>query len=107
MLSWGRAVLAFVSVVPAAGLCLSKAQERPIRVEVDLGREKRTIFAGLAQHVDCASLVGRQVVVLANLKPRKMRFGVSEGMILAAEGIDGRLAVLSPVDTLFPGATIS
>lgn len=84
-----------------------EGSDKLIRVEVDLGREKRTIFAGLAQHVDCASLVGRQVVVLANLKPRKMRFGVSEGMILAAEDIDGRLAVLSPESALFPGAVIS
>lgn len=84
-----------------------EGSDKLIRVEVDLGREKRTIFAGLAQHVDCASLVGRQVVVLANLKPRKMRFGISEGMILAAEDIHGQLAVLSPVDVLFPGAIIS
>jgi methionyl-tRNA synthetase len=46
-------------------------------------------------------------VVLANLKPRKMRFGVSEGMILAAEDVDGKLSVLGPVTGLFPGATIS
>ncbi|MBU1070593.1 methionine--tRNA ligase [Myxococcota bacterium] len=84
-----------------------EGSDKLLQVTVDLGREKRNIFAGLAAHIDPATLVGRQVVVLANLKPRKMRFGVSEGMILAAEDIDGKLSVLGPVTELFPGATIS
>jgi len=84
-----------------------EGSDKLLQVTVDLGREQRNIFAGLAQHIDPATLVGRQVVVLANLKPRKMRFGVSEGMILAAEDVDGKLSVLGPVTGLFPGATIS
>ena len=50
----------------------------------------RTVFAGIRSGYDPAALVGRQVVVVANLKPRKMRFGVSEGMLLAAGDDDGR-----------------
>ena len=55
---------------------------------VDLGEGRlRQIFAGLrAYYPDPAVLVGRQVVVVANLKPRQMKFGLSEGMILAAGG---------------------
>ncbi len=84
-----------------------EGSDKLLQVEVDLGREKRTIFAGIAAFVDPGTLVGKQVVVLANLKPRKMRFGVSEGMILAAEDPDGNLALLSPSAPLFPGSTIS
>ena len=48
----------------------------------DLG--KRQVFAGLKPHVSAEDLAGKTVVMVANLKPRKMRFGMSEGMILAA-----------------------
>jgi len=84
-----------------------EGSDKLLQVTVDLGREQRNIFAGIAAHVDPAWLTGRQVVVLANLKPRKMRFGVSEGMILAAEDVDGKLSPLGPALELFPGATIS
>jgi glutaminyl-tRNA synthetase len=61
-----------------------------IRVLVDLGEERpRQIFAGLrAFYPDPSVLVGKRVIVVANLKPRQMKFGVSEGMILAAGGGD-------------------
>lgn len=58
--------------------------DKLLRVTVDLGGEQRTVLAGIRASYEPASLVGRQVVLVANLKPRKMRFGVSEGMLLAA-----------------------
>ena len=62
-----------------------------IRLMVDLGEGRlRQIFSGIrADYPDAAALVGQRVVVVANLKPRQMKFGLSEGMILAA-GADGR-----------------
>jgi methionyl-tRNA synthetase len=69
--------------------------DRLLKLTVDLGGERRTIFAGIRGAYDPAQLTGRQVVVVANLKPKKLRFGVSEGMALAASGDDG-LFLIAP-----------
>ena len=58
--------------------------DRLLEIRVDVGHEERTVFAGIRAAYSPESLVGRHVVVVANLEPRKMRFGVSDGMILAA-----------------------
>lgn len=58
--------------------------DKLLRLRVDLGNEQRTIFAGIRQSYGPEELVGKQVIVVANLQPRTMRFGVSEGMLLAA-----------------------
>jgi methionyl-tRNA synthetase len=63
--------------------------DRLLRLTVDLGTERRTVFAGIRGTYEPARLIGRYVVVVANMKPRKLRFGVSEGMVLAASGDDG------------------
>jgi methionyl-tRNA synthetase len=69
--------------------------DRLLKLTVDLGGEKRTVFAGIRGAYEPAALVGRHVVVVANLKPKKMRFGTSEGMALAASGDEG-LFLLAP-----------
>ncbi len=66
-----------------------------LRLKVDLGSETRQIFAGIKGFYEPESLVGRNVVIVANLAPRKMKFGTSEGMLLAA-GDDGGLWLLDP-----------
>ncbi len=70
------------------GLVLSAnavdGSEKLLKLELDIGNEKRTIFAGIKSSYKPEDLIGRQVVVVANLAPRKMRFGTSEGMVLAA-----------------------
>lgn len=58
--------------------------DKLLRLRVDIGSEERTIFAGIRQSYSPEALVGKQVIVVANLQPRKMRFGVSEGMLLAS-----------------------
>lgn len=58
--------------------------DKLLRLRVDIGSEQRTIFAGIRQSYRPEDLLGKQVIVVANLQPRKMRFGVSEGMLLAA-----------------------
>ena len=77
--------------------------QKLIRLMVDLGEGRlRQIFAGLrAFYPDPAALIGERVVVVANLKPRQMRFGLSEGMILAAGGADRphRIATFLPGET--------
>lgn len=58
--------------------------DKLLRLRVDIGNEQRTIFAGIRQSYAPEALIGKQVIVVANLQPRTMRFGVSEGMLLAA-----------------------
>jgi methionyl-tRNA synthetase len=74
---------------------LVEGADRLLKLTVDLGSERRTVFAGIRGAYEPAQLVGRHIVVVANLKPKKMRFGTSEGMALAASGDDG-LFLLSP-----------
>ena len=68
--------------------------DKLLRLRVDIGQEERTIFAGIRQSYAPEDLVGKQVIVVANLQPRKMRFGTSEGMLLAA-GPDGANVVVA------------
>ncbi len=72
---------------------LVEGADRLLRLTVDLGADRRTIFAGIREAYDPASIVGRHVIVVANMKPRKLRFGVSEGMVLAASGESGLFLV--------------
>ncbi|HNL38751.1 MAG TPA: hypothetical protein PKH43_06450, partial [Saprospiraceae bacterium] len=64
----------------------------------DLGFETRTILSGIAEHFTPEEVVGRQVVVLANLAPRVMMGVESQGMILMAENAEGKLCFVSPQD---------
>jgi methionyl-tRNA synthetase len=70
------------------------------------GNERRTVFAGIKKAYEPESLVGRLTVVVANLAPRKMKFGLSEGMVLAAGPGDSDLFVLSPDSGAKPGQRI-
>jgi len=58
--------------------------DKLLRLEVDLGYEKRQILAGIAQYYEPEKLIGRKVVIVANLAPRKMRGLESQGMVVAA-----------------------
>lgn len=76
-----------------------------IRTVVDLGFEKRQILAGVAQHYTPEELMGKQVVVVANLAPRKMMGLESQGMILMAEDREGALSMVSSESE--PGSSVS
>ena len=73
--------------------------DKLLQLTLDLGTEKRNVFSGIRSAYDPATLVGRQVVVIANLAPRKMRFGVSEGMVLCASRDDGPEVFLLSADS--------
>lgn len=77
-----------------------------IRLKVDIGTTTRQIFAGIKGFYDPESLIGRKVVIVANLAPRKMKFGTSEGMLLAAGDDDG-LWLIDPGDKVSPGQRVS
>ena len=71
--------------------------EKLLKLTLDIGEEKpRTVFAGIKSAYDPAQLAGRLTVMVANLAPRKMKFGMSEGMVLAASGEGQGLYILSP-----------
>jgi methionyl-tRNA synthetase len=80
--------------------------DKLLRLTVDVGGEQRSVFAGIRQAYDPASLVGRHVVVVANLKPRKMRFGLSEGMVLAAGPGGGDIFLVTPDAGAQPGMQV-
>ena len=77
-----------------------------LELELDIGDETRTIFAGIKKSYSPDELIGKSVVVIANLKPRKMKFGVSNGMVLATQH-DGDIIVLQPEKDVPPGSKIS
>lgn len=79
--------------------------DRLLVLTVDLGGEQRQIVAGIRAHYDPASLVGTQVVVVANLAPATLRGVESQGMLLAASAGD-TLAVVRPAAPLPAGAVV-
>ncbi len=81
--------------------------DKLLQLKVDLGYEQRTILSGIAQHFDPVDLPGTEVLVVANLAPRKMRGVMSEGMILMAENEDGKLDFVSPREGWGKGYVVS
>ena len=77
-----------------------------LELEVDLGDETRTIFAGIKKSYSPDELIGKLVVVIANLEPRKMKFGTSNGMVLATQH-DGDIIIIQPEKDVSPGSKIS
>jgi len=81
--------------------------DKLLKLEVDLGTEKRTIVSGIAMHYKPEEMVGKQVIVVTNLAPRKMKGIESQGMILTAEDSDGKLQLLKPENPVSPGSNVS
>jgi methionyl-tRNA synthetase len=83
--------------------------DKLLLLQIDLGDERRQICAGLRQHVaDPQTLVGKQIVVVANLTPRTMRGEVSQGMLLAAtDPATGKVIVVTPLEPTAPGSKVS
>jgi len=79
--------------------------DKLLRLTLDTGGATRTVFSGIRSAYEPSALVGRKVVLVANLKPRKMRFGVSEGMVLAA-GEGTGIFLLAPDDGAKPGMQV-
>ncbi len=81
--------------------------EKLLQLTLDIGEEKpRNVFAGIKSAYDPATLVGRLTVMVANLAPRKMKFGMSEGMVLAASDERGGPFILSPDSGAQPGMRV-
>ncbi|MEW5864438.1 MAG: methionine--tRNA ligase [Pseudomonadota bacterium] len=80
--------------------------DKLLKLTLDLGDEQRTVFAGIKSAYEPAALEGRLTIVVANLAPRKMKFGVSEGMVLAASGEGSGIFLLSVDSGAQPGMKV-
>jgi methionyl-tRNA synthetase len=80
--------------------------DKLLKLNVDLGFEQRTIVSGIAEHFAPETLLNKQVIVVANLAPRKMRGIESQGMILLAEEPGGKLIFVSPESIITNGVTV-
>ena len=80
--------------------------DKLLRLELDLGGETRQVFAGIKSAYDPDSLIGKHTVMVANLAPRKMRFGMSEGMVLAAGPGGEELYIMEPHEGAKPGMRV-
>jgi methionyl-tRNA synthetase len=95
-----------VATVLDAGVV--EGSDKLLKLTLDLGNEQRNVFSGIRSAYDPSKLIGRQVVMIANLAPRKMRFGVSQGMVLCASGDDGPdVFLLSPDTGAQPGMKVT
>ena len=77
-----------------------------LKLDVDIGEEKRIIYAGVKKSYTPEDLINKLVVVIANLLPREMKFGTSDGMMLATQN-DGEIIVLQPEKDVLPGSKVS
>ncbi len=78
-----------------------------VKLVVDLGNERRQLVAGIAEYYEPESLVGKQIVVVTNLQPRKFMGVESQGMLLAAVVGEGRPVLLTPEEKVPPGTPVS
>ena len=77
-----------------------------LKLNVDIGDEVRTVFAGIKKSYTPDDLLGKLVVIIVNLKPREMKFGVSDGMVLATQN-DDQIIILQPEKEVPSGSKIS
>jgi methionyl-tRNA synthetase len=80
--------------------------DKLVRLNIDLGGEKRQVFAGIKSAYNPEDLKEKLVVVVANLKARKMRFGESQGMVLAASSEESGIFLISPESGAVPGMQV-
>lgn len=83
-----------------------KKADRLLHLTVDMGFEERSIVSGIAEHFSPEEIIGQQVVVVANLEPRKLRGIMSQGMVLMAEE-KGKLIFVQPSESILPGSGVS
>ncbi len=81
--------------------------DKLLQLTLDIGSEQRTVFAGIKAAYDPSELIGKMTVMVANLAPRKMRFGTSEGMVLAAGPGGNELFLLEPHPGARPGMKVT
>ena len=94
-------------VARVVGASLVAGSDKLLQLQLDLGGEQRQVFSGIRSSYAPEKLLGRLVIVVANLEPRKMRFGVSAGMVLCASGAGDGLFLLDADSGATPGMKVS
>ena len=101
---FAKVELRVAKIVKAEGI---EEADKLIKLHLDVGDlGERTVFAGIKSAYDPEKLNGRKVVLVANLEPRKMKFGVSEGMVLASSDDEGSIYLISPDEGAKPGQLV-
>ena len=101
---FAKVELRVAKIVKAEGI---EEADKLIKLHLDVGDlGKRTVFAGIKSAYDPENLNGRHVVLVANLEPRKMKFGVSEGMVLASSDDEGSIYLIAPDEGAKPGQLV-
>ncbi len=77
-----------------------------LKLKIDTGLDIRTIVSGIAEHYEPEKIIGKQISIVANLEPRKIKGIESKGMILMAEDKDGKLVMVSPAEKVSNGSMI-
>ena len=77
-----------------------------LKLKIDTGIDVRVIVSGIAEYYDPKDIIGKQISIVANLEPRKIKGIESKGMILMAEDKDGKLVIVSPADKVSDGSVI-
>jgi methionyl-tRNA synthetase len=83
-----------------------KKSKKLLKLQVDLGDEKRQIVAGIAESYEPEELIGKRIIVVANLQSAKLMGVESQGMLLAGETEDGKLKIVEPDKKIKPGTRI-
>ncbi|MFY9426511.1 MAG: methionine--tRNA ligase [Caldicoprobacterales bacterium] len=81
--------------------------DRLLKLQLKVGDETRQVVSGIAEHYSAEELVGKDLILVANLKPVKLRGNLSQGMILAASNEDGKLSLVTVDKEIEPGSTVS
>lgn len=81
--------------------------DRLLKLQLKVGNETRQVVSGIAEHYSAEELVGKDLILVANLKPVKLRGNLSQGMILAASNEDGKLSLITVDREIEPGSTVS
>jgi methionyl-tRNA synthetase len=101
---FGKMDIRVATIVSAENVPKSK---KLLKLSVDIGTEQRTVLSGISEHFSAEEVVGKKVLYLANLAPRKMMGLESHGMILMAEDKDGSLAFVQPGKEVWNGGTVN
>ena len=101
---FAKVQLRIATIVEATVMEKSK---RLLKLQVDLGGERRQVLAGIKENYTPEQLVGKQVIVVSNLAPRPMMGEVSHGMLLAAtDAVTGKIILMAPSEPVTPGSVV-
>ncbi len=100
---FGKVQLVIAKILQAESV---KGADKLLKLQVDSGDDQRQIVAGIAKYYTPDQLVGKNIVIVANLKPVKLRGELSQGMLLAASTKDGKLELVSVTDQITPGSRV-